>query len=159
MLRSRRFGRPGQRLFCLQGGCRAGNSPEQPAPAIIRRINESEQTMDNERIMDFRYFKIEVFIPETHFRPLQRALQEVGAGHIGRYDSCLSYSRVTGTWRPLEGTDPYIGRLNEISEEPELKVEVTVQAERLDRTLEAIGKVHPYEEAVINVIPLYRVGI
>lgn len=109
--------------------------------------------------MEFKYFKLEIFIPESHFRPLQKALQEVDAGHIGNYDSCLSYSRVIGTWRPLEGTNPFIGTENEISEEPELKVEVTVKAEKLEETVRAVKAVHPYEEPVINVIPLYMVGI
>lgn len=109
--------------------------------------------------MEFKYFKLEIFIPESHFSPLQKALQEVDAGHIGNYDSCLSYSRVMGTWRPLEGTNPFIGTENEISEEPELKVEVTVKAEKLEETVRAVKTVHPYEEPVINVIPLYMVGI
>ena len=105
---------------------------------------------------DFAYCKLEIFIPESHFAALQKALQTVDAGHIGRYDCCLSYSRVIGCWHPLAGTDPYIGRENEISEEPELKVEVTCRTENADRTVEAVKTVHPYEEPVINVIPLYR---
>lgn len=109
--------------------------------------------------MEFQYFKLEIFIPETHFRQLQKALQEADAGHIGNYDSCLSYSRVTGTWRPLKGTNPYIGVQDEISEEPELKVEVTCRSENLQKTMHAVKQVHPYEEPVINVIPLYQVGI
>ena len=104
-------------------------------------------------------FKLEIFIPESHFGELRSALQTVDAGHIGSYDCCLSYSRVTGTWRPLAGTDPYIGRENEISEEEELKVEVTVRGEKLDETIKAIKAVHPYEEPVINVIELYRPGL
>lgn len=109
--------------------------------------------------MEFSYFKLEIFIPETHLAPLQLALQRVDAGHIGNYDSCLSYSPVTGTWRPLEGTHPYLGSVGEISSEPELKVEVTVQARRLEETIAAIKAVHPYEEPVINVIPLWAVGL
>jgi hypothetical protein len=109
--------------------------------------------------MEFRVFKLEIFVPETHFRALQRALQRVGAGHIGRYDSCLSYSRVIGTWRPLEGSSPYLGERGEISEEPELKVEVACRAEKLDETLRAIEEVHPYEEPVINVIPLWKTSL
>ena len=62
-------------------------------------------------------------------------------------------------WRPLPGTAPFIGRENEISEEEELKVEVTVIDGKLDETLKAIKAVHPYEEPVINVIELYRTGI
>ncbi|MDO5297739.1 MAG: cytochrome C biogenesis protein [bacterium] len=106
--------------------------------------------------MDFAYCKLEIFIPETHLRALQRALQEVDAGHIGAYDCCLSYSRVTGCWRPLEGTNPYIGSIGEISCEPELKVEVTIKTERLEETVAAVKQVHPYEEPVINAIPLLR---
>lgn len=105
------------------------------------------------------YIKLEIFIPETHLPALQEALRRVDAGHIGAYDSCLSYSPVTSTWRPLEGTRPYIGSVNEISVEPELKVEVTCLQDRLDETLEAIRVVHPYEEPVINAIPLLRTGI
>lgn len=99
-----------------------------------------------------KYFKLEIFIPESHFTELRAALQSVDAGHIGRYDSCLSYSKVTGTWHPLAGTDPYIGEEGQISEEEELKVEVTVKGERLEETLAAVKAVHPYEEPVINVI-------
>ena len=87
---------------------------------------------------------------------VQKALQEVDAGHIGNYDSCMSVSPVTGYWRPLDGCDPYIGTNGEISCEPELKVEVTVYTENVDKTIEAVKKVHPYEEPVINVIPLWR---
>lgn len=109
--------------------------------------------------MVFRYCKFEIFIPETHFPALQKALQDVDAGHIGNYDSCLSYSRVIGTWRPLDGTNPYIGVQGEISAEEELKVEVTVKSEKIQETIDTIKAVHPYEEPVINVIPLWEVGI
>ena len=105
------------------------------------------------------YYKLEIFIPESHFAELRKALQEADAGHIGNYDSCLSYSRVISTWRPLAGTDPFIGRENEISEEEELKVEATVTGERIEETIAAVKAVHPYEEPVINVIRLYRTGI
>ena len=111
-------------------------------------IGESEQ--------EPRYCKLEIFIPETHLDRLQQALQAVDAGHIGNYDHCLSYSRVTGCWRPLVGTAPYLGSVGEISAEPELKVEVTVRTERVDETVAAVKAVHPYEEPVINAIPLWR---
>ena len=40
--------------------------------------------------MDFKYCKLEIFIPETHLPALQKTLREVDAGHIGNYDSCMS---------------------------------------------------------------------
>jgi len=105
---------------------------------------------------DFLYCKLEIFIPETHLTALQDALRRVDAGHIGNYDSCLSYSRVTGCWRPLKGSSPYKGEENVVSSEPELKVEVTCLRGRVDDTVDAIKKIHPYEVPVIHVIPLYR---
>ena len=97
----------------------------------------------------FTYCKLEIFIPETHLKALQKALQEVDAGHIGNYDSCMSYSPVTGCWRPLEGSSPFNGKCGTISTEPELKAEVTCRTERLEETLAAIK----------NVIPLYMTGM
>lgn len=105
---------------------------------------------------NFQYCKIEIFIPETHLSVLQGALQSVDAGHIGNYDSCLSYSQVTGCWRPLEGSSPYSGKENAVSTESELKVEVTCLRDHIDITIDAIKKIHPYEVPVINVIPLFR---
>ncbi len=109
--------------------------------------------------MEKKYYKFEIYIPESHFDDLRKALMSVDAGHIGNYDCCLSYSRVTGTWRPLAGTDPFLGRAGEISEEDELKVEVAVSGEKLEETMSAVRAAHPYEEPVINVIELYRTGL
>lgn len=40
--------------------------------------------------MEFKYCKLEIFLPPTHLEVVQKALQEVDAGHIGNYDSCMS---------------------------------------------------------------------
>ena len=105
---------------------------------------------------EFIYCKLEIFIPESCLPELQKALQSVDAGHIGNYDSCLSYSKVMSFWRPLSGSSPYIGEANALSSENELKVEVTCLRDKIDATVDAIKKIHPYEVPVINVIPLYR---
>jgi len=101
-----------------------------------------------------KFCKLEIFIPKTHLEKLQTALQNVDAGHIGNYDSCLSYSEVTGTWRPLQDAQPYSGKYNEISQETELKVEVRIKIEDIEKTIQAIKNIHPYETPVINIIPL-----
>mgnify|MGYP005922637955 FL=1 len=108
---------------------------------------------------EFSCCKLEIFIPESHLPVLQQALREADAGHIGNYDSCLSYSPVTSCWRPLTGSEPYLGQVGALSTETELKVEVTCFTDRVEATLAAIKRIHPYEEPVINVIPLYRTGI
>ena len=109
--------------------------------------------------MDFEFCKIEIFIPSTHFEQLQKALRDVDAGHVGAYDSCLSYSEVKGCWRPLKGSSPYDGEIGKLSCGTEYKVEVLCKTINVDKTLAAIKKVHPYETPVINVIPLFRTGL
>ena len=106
--------------------------------------------------MEFKYVKLETYIPESHLKDLQKALQEADAGHIGNYDSCTSYYRVFGTWRPLEGADPYNGKVGEISDGAEIKVEVTLKAAQMEDVVAAVRHVHPYEEPVINLIPLLQ---
>lgn len=104
--------------------------------------------------MEYRLVKLETYIPQTHLSALRRALQEADAGHTGNYDSCLAYSPVTGTWRALAGAHPYIGVPGEVSEAPEIKVEVTLRAAQMKDVVRAVRRVHPYEEPVINLIPL-----
>jgi hypothetical protein len=43
-----------------------------------------------------------------------------------------------------------------VSQEAELKVEVTCRTEEVDQIIAAVKAVHPYEEPVINAIPLFR---
>ena len=104
--------------------------------------------------MEFEELKLEIFIPESHLSVLRSTLQSVGAGRLGNYDSCLAYSRVTGSWLPLCGSRPYLGTEGELSEAEEIKVEVNIRAEDLEKTLNAVYEVHPYEEPLVNVVPI-----
>lgn len=110
-------------------------------------------------MFDTACYKLEIFLPESHLETVCQALWAVDAGHIGKYDRCLSYSPVTSCWRPLEGTTPYLGREGELCKAKELKVEVTCIKEKVRETVEAVRRAHPYEEPVINVIPLWSTGI
>ena len=111
------------------------------------------------RRVDIRYCKLEIFLPESHLEAVRRALERVDAGHIGRYDRCLSYSPVTSCWRPLPGTSPYLGEAGAVCTARELKVEVTCPVERVEETVAAVRAAHPYEEPVIQVIPLWGTGL
>jgi len=101
--------------------------------------------------------KLEIFIPKSHLDELREALRLVGAGVIGDYDSVLSYSTVHGNWRPLSGANPYDGEVGVLCEREEYKVEVRCSIEKINQTIAVIKATHPYEEPVIDVIPLVLV--
>src|SRR5512147_1862449 len=99
-------------------------------------------------------YKIEIYIPEEFVPALREALARAGAGRIGNYDHCVAYTLIHGSWRPLEGSDPYDGEIGKLSEGTEARVEVNCAAGHVAEALNAIRSVHPYDEPLINVIAL-----
>jgi hypothetical protein len=103
---------------------------------------------------DITHFKLEIFIPADRVDALREALGRVGAGQIGNYDRCCSVMEVRGYWRPLEGAKPFQGEVGQVETGTECKVEVNCPRELVRETIKAIRAVHPYEEPVINILPL-----
>lgn len=101
--------------------------------------------------------KIEVYLPTEFVIPVRDALHEVGAGRVGQYDHCVSVTAVSGYWRPLEEAHPYSGTKGEIMSGTESKLEVICPAYIAPAAVRAVRSVHPYEEPLINVIPLLTV--
>lgn len=104
-------------------------------------------------------YKLEIFVPESHFPAVRDALWAAGAGHIGAYDRCMSWSGVQSCWRALEGTSPYHGAVGELTQAQEIKIETCCRGEQLTGVLSAVRAAHPYEEPVINVLPLCATGL
>ncbi len=102
----------------------------------------------------FTHVKIEVFVPQEHALAVRDELARAGVGIIGNYDHCVSLTAVRGFFRPLPGANPAEGEVGQINEVAEYKLEVTCPRERVPEALRAIRRVHPYEEPVINIIPL-----
>ncbi|PIZ76403.1 hypothetical protein COY05_01310 [Candidatus Peregrinibacteria bacterium CG_4_10_14_0_2_um_filter_38_24] len=104
--------------------------------------------------MKFKNVKIVVYVPISHADKVREALSESGAGHIGDYDSCSFSVKGVGRFKPLEGANPYIGKVGDIEEVEEERIETICPFVKLEVVLAAIRAVHPYEEPAIDVIPL-----
>lgn len=100
-------------------------------------------------------FKISVYIPEDFVKELTEKVNEEMEPLYPGYDFTFSMTKVTGMWRPLEGSDPFIGKIGEISVEEEVKVDFTVKEKDLRNIIRTIVSVHPYEEPAIDVVPMY----
>src|SRR5699024_8248491 len=103
-------------------------------------------------------FKLVVFVPMDHESKVRDALSEAGAGHIGAYSHCTFQSKGQGTFKPLEGTNPFIGTKDELTVVDEVKLETIVAEEKLPSVLRAMEKAHPYEEVAHDIIPLKQTG-
>ncbi|MCK5866058.1 Nif3-like dinuclear metal center hexameric protein [Marinobacter adhaerens] len=99
-------------------------------------------------------YKMCYFVPETHVEKTKQALFDAGAGRIGDYDSCAWQCLGRGQFRPLEGSDPFLGHAGEIEAVDEYKVELVCADELIKDALAALKQAHPYEEPAYEI---YRI--
>ncbi len=104
--------------------------------------------------MNFKKVKIEIFIPAEYTNKLREELNNIGALGVGNYDNVISITKIKGYWRPLVGANPFDGKINEISEANEDKIEFLTDIKNIENIIKVIKEVHPYEEPVINIFPL-----
>ena len=100
-------------------------------------------------------FKIAVYIPDEFLNELTVKINDSMEPIYPGYDMTFSMTEVTSMWRPLEGSDPFIGDTGEISVEKETKVEFSVKGKDLRNVIDTIVSVHPYEEPAIDIIPMH----
>jgi hypothetical protein len=105
-------------------------------------------------MQNFTDVKLEIFVPQDHAMKLAGALSEIGVGVIGNYDHCVALTAARGFFRPMEGANPFEGEVGTISEVAEYRVDVNCKRELVNEAIKTIRSVHPYEEPLINVIPL-----
>lgn len=101
-----------------------------------------------------KHLKLAVFVPVDHCDQVREALAGAGAGWIGNYSHCAFMSGGTGTFRPLEGASPYIGRAGDLEKVEEIRVETILPARITGGVIEAMLAAHPYEEVAYDLYPL-----
>lgn len=103
---------------------------------------------------NFTDVKLEIFVPQEYALKIRDQLAKIGVGHIGDYDHCVAISPVQGYFRPLPGANPFKGEIGRIQEVIESKIEVNCKRELVNEAIKIIRRTHPYQEPLINVIPL-----
>lgn len=97
-------------------------------------------------------YKLSYFVPATHLEATKQALFDAGAGRIGDYDCCCWQVLGQGQFRPLPGSQPFLGSEGEIETVAEYRVELVVE-ERLARAaVDALRAAHPYEEPAFDLL-------
>ncbi len=101
-----------------------------------------------------RFFKIVVFVPEQNTDTVREAMCSAGAGWVGDYSDCTFMVKGTGTFKPLEGTNPYIGSKGNLEKVEEYRLETIVPQKKLKKVVNAMIEAHPYEEVAYDVYPM-----
>ncbi|WP_440856356.1 NGG1p interacting factor NIF3 [Pseudomonas syringae] len=96
-------------------------------------------------------YKLAFFVPPSHVDEVKSAVFAAGAGRIGAYDHCSWQVLGQGQFRPLDGSQPFIGRSGVVESVEEWKVELVVADELIQRVVVALKQSHPYE------MPAYEV--
>lgn len=123
------------------------------AHGVNMRIAE-KLGLSNLRILEPKnglLFKISVYVPQSHLEPVQNAMFNAGAGHIGQYDRCSFYTPGTGTFRAGSGASPFVGNIGEWHAENEFRLEVVVNQWNKAAVVKAMIQAHPYEEVAYDV--------
>jgi hypothetical protein len=100
-------------------------------------------------------FKLAFFVPDTHVEAVKNAVFAAGGGRIGAYDSCSWQALGQGQFRPLDGSQPFLGQSGRVEKVEEWKVEMVVADSLIEPVVQALRLAHPYETPAFEVWRLH----
>ena len=98
--------------------------------------------------------KLFTFVPEAHAEEVRLALFKAGGGNIGNYSEASFNASGTGTFKPMEGANPFIGKSGFRHEEKETKIEIIFPGYLQQTLVQALIQTHPYEEVAFDIMDL-----
>jgi dinuclear metal center YbgI/SA1388 family protein len=97
--------------------------------------------------------KVITFVPHDFVDAVIDAMAAAGAGRLGDYERAAFASEGVGTFRPLPGANPAIGRVGDIERVPETRLEMVAPTSKVAAVVAALCAAHPYEEPAFDVLP------
>ncbi len=95
-----------------------------------------------------------VYVPTEFSEKVKNALFEAGAGNIGFYDECSFSIKGNGTFRPIEGSNPFSGTQNVRENADEEMISIIFEKFKKNRIFAAMKSAHPYEEVAYQIYSL-----
>ena len=104
------------------------------------------------------YYKCVIYVPVTHYGEVREAIVSHMHSQIGNYSGCTFTSGIgEGTFLPLEGSQPYLGEQGTLEKVKECQISFMGTNAEIHYILEAVKRVHPYEEIAVDVFELKNV--
>jgi dinuclear metal center YbgI/SA1388 family protein len=98
--------------------------------------------------------KLSVFVPTKDVEKIKNSLFSNGAGSIGNYSECSFSSNGLGTFKANKLAQPYIGEVEKLHTEEEVKLEVVIPSHLQSKVVSALLSAHPYEEVAYDLFPI-----
>lgn len=83
-------------------------------------------------------YKLVFFVPESHKELVKEAIFNVGAGKFDGYEFCSWETLGTGQFRPLSGSQPFIGESGKIEQVNEYRVETICTNDTIKAAVSAL---------------------
>ncbi len=96
-------------------------------------------------------YKLVTFIPDSAVNQVADALYAAGAGAIGNYSDCGFMHEGVGTFKPLKGAKPAIGKPGKAERVSEIRLETVISADKVAAVIAALRASHPYETPAFDV--------
>jgi hypothetical protein len=96
-------------------------------------------------------YKLAFFVPDSHLQAVKLAVFTAGGGRLGTYDQCCWQVLGEGQFRPLDGSQPFIGQCGTLERVMEWKVELVVAEGSIVDVVAALKAAHPYETPAYEV--------
>ncbi|MGV6810092.1 MAG: NGG1p interacting factor NIF3 [bacterium] len=94
------------------------------------------------------------YVPESHCEYVKLAVFATGAGSLGNYEHCAWQVLGQGQFRPQAGSQPFLGKTDQLTVVNEYRVEMICAPSYLKAAILALKAHHPYEEPAYSVIKL-----
>jgi hypothetical protein len=102
-------------------------------------------------------FKLVFYVPYDKAEYVKAAVFNTGAGKMGHYDQCCWQVLGQGQFRPLAGSQPFIGDVPFAGESAvieavsEYRIEMVCSDDVINAAVSALKEAHPYEEPAYDV--------
>lgn len=104
------------------------------------------------------FYKIIAYVPVDYIEQVKTAMFDAGAGAFDGYDRCAWQVLGVGQFRPLSGTNPFIGEIEQTQQVAEYRLEMIVPKKRIKAVIDAYKNAHPYEVPTYEVLDMVDLG-
>lgn len=99
-------------------------------------------------------YKLCFYVPDSHLESVKTAIFITGAGQIGDYADCCWQVLGKGQFKPLEGSQPFLGKTDSLEYVDEWRVELVVADSLIEQAVAALKAAHPYQTPAYDVLKI-----